>query len=429
MATTAQEGQINRQLSSLLTAPAATATAWLQNSTTLTCFHDDVNRSQFSACCDVTAYTTETDDVCNDVKSVGKKEGLLSGWDLQMAESILDCGFLQLFFLIGAPTNVLNMIVFYRQGLKDRMNFCLFSLAFVDFLYVVSKFAMGSYCLVGDDHAALREMWKYTVRKHVVNFMFGALYSSGGLTVIIAVERYVCVAFPMKAGTLLKTRTMVTLVLFTVFIMNAFCSIYAFKYKVSVLTDVSTGRSMVVLAASRIYTEHKTIIDVVENIVLSAITFINFLIVSAATGITVLKLRHAMKWRQSSGRSVTSAERRQTILVKMLVTVSCIYITCAAPTICLAMTRLLVPDFWPQRRFGRMYYVTHIGTTVILMLNSSVNFFVYVVQSSRFRLELQGLFCKKKRGDGEGPGWPTQNSKKQRPASASSPPCSNDAQV
>lgn len=358
-----------------------------------------MNRSAFSACCDVTSYATETDDVFSEVESVDKQQGILSYSDFQTIENILDCGFLQFFFFIGAPTNVLNMIVFYRQSLRDRMNFCLFSLALVDLLYVVCKFAMGSYCFVGDDEAALREVWKFTVRKYVVNFMFGALYSSGGLTMIIAVERYVCVAFPMKAATLLKTRTVVLLVLFTVVIMHAFCSIYALKYEVKVLDDAGVGTFVVMLTASRIYIAHKVTIDVMENIVLSAITFFNFLIVSVATGMTVVKLRHAMKWRQTLGKSVTSAERRQMTLVKMLVTVSCIYITCVTPTICLAVTRLLMPDFWPQRRYGRMYYVTHVGTTVVLMLNSSVNFFVYVKQSSRFRLELRVLFHGRKKGD------------------------------
>ena len=40
-------------------------------------------------------------------------------------------------FLIGGPANVLNMAVFYKQGLKERINVCLFALSLADFLYLL----------------------------------------------------------------------------------------------------------------------------------------------------------------------------------------------------------------------------------------------------------------------------------------------------
>ena len=38
------------------------------------------------------------------------------------------------FFMIGGPTNVINMLVFYKQGLKERVNLCLFALSLADLL-------------------------------------------------------------------------------------------------------------------------------------------------------------------------------------------------------------------------------------------------------------------------------------------------------
>ena len=417
------QNRINRQVLALLTTqPSALSSSenpaiGVDGSTPNTCFQNLANGSAFSPCNDFTSYAAHTfphDEV--DAATIDKPQGILSSSAFQTIENTLDCGFLPIFFLVGAPTNLLNMIVFFRQGLRDRMNLCLFSLSLVDFLYVLFKFAMGSYCFVGDHGSLLREVWKFRVRKHVVNFMFGALYSSAGLTMIIAVERYVCVVLPMRAATLIKTRTMAALILLTVLAMNALCSVYAFKYEVAVvvLDDVvHVGKVKVMLAASRSYVRHKVTIDVVENVVLSAVTFLNFVVVSVTTGVTVVKLRAAMAWRLRSGGIVTSAERRQVALVKMLVTVSCIYMMCVTPTICLALTRLLVPDFWPQRRYGRMYYVTHVATTVVLMLNSSVNFFVFVMQSSRFRLELRVLVCGRrgKKASEQAPGYPLSSIK------------------
>ncbi|XP_076448498.1 uncharacterized protein LOC143285154 [Babylonia areolata] len=352
----------------------------------------ETNGSAVANCSDVTC---DTSGVITYVSKGDEEPGILSDATYRVVEKALDCGGRPFFFFIGAPTNLLNMIIFFRQGLRDRMNLCLFSLAFVDLMYVTSKFIMASYCFVGEENFMLREVWKYTVRKNVVNFVFGFLYSSGCLTMIIAVERCVVVVLPMKAATIMKTRTMGLLIVFSILSMNALCSVYCFKYDVLVFDDVNTGKFTVMLTASAYYKRYKFVIDFVENIVLSTITFVSFFVVSIATCVTVIKLRNAMAWRQQSG-TATSAERRQMTLVKMLVTLSCIFVICATPTICVALARLFVSGFWAQSRYRRMYYVTHIGATVILMMNSSVNFFVYVTQSSRFRAELRVLFLGKK---------------------------------
>ena len=46
--------------------------------------------------------------------------------------------FLPILFLIGGPANVINMAVFYKQGLSARINVCLFALSLADELYLIS---------------------------------------------------------------------------------------------------------------------------------------------------------------------------------------------------------------------------------------------------------------------------------------------------
>jgi len=54
-----------------------------------------------------------------------KTEDLVRRWKNAVVLPIL--------FLIGGPANVLNMAVFYKQGLKERINVCLFALSLADF--------------------------------------------------------------------------------------------------------------------------------------------------------------------------------------------------------------------------------------------------------------------------------------------------------
>ena len=58
-----------------------------------------------------------------------KTEDLVRRWKNAVVLPIL--------FLIGGPANVLNMAVFYKQGLKERINVCLFALSLADFLYLL----------------------------------------------------------------------------------------------------------------------------------------------------------------------------------------------------------------------------------------------------------------------------------------------------
>ena len=54
-----------------------------------------------------------------------------------LAERLKGAIVLPLLFLIGGPANVINMAVFYKQGLKERINLCLFALSLADELYLI----------------------------------------------------------------------------------------------------------------------------------------------------------------------------------------------------------------------------------------------------------------------------------------------------
>ena len=55
----------------------------------------------------------------------------------ELVRKLKDVVFLPILFLIGGPANVINMAVFYKQGLKERINVCLFALSLADELYLV----------------------------------------------------------------------------------------------------------------------------------------------------------------------------------------------------------------------------------------------------------------------------------------------------
>ena len=53
-------------------------------------------------------------------------------------------GLIPILFLLGVPGNVLSAAVFYRQGLKERINLCVFFLALADLVVITVTFFLSA---------------------------------------------------------------------------------------------------------------------------------------------------------------------------------------------------------------------------------------------------------------------------------------------
>ena len=62
----------------------------------------------------------------------------------------------------------------------------------------------------------------------------GFLYSSGCLTMLLAVERCLCVALPTKAATLIRTRTMACIIVGIVVSLQLLSIVHPFRFDVVV---------------------------------------------------------------------------------------------------------------------------------------------------------------------------------------------------
>ena len=81
-------------------------------------------------------------------------------------------------------------------------------------------------------------------------------------------------------------------------------------------------------------------------------------------------------------------------LARMLVIVSTLFILTSSPIVALSITRGIVYDFFLNRRYTNIFSAFHEIYLELGMVNcSGVNFFVYVLRSSRFRQELSKLVC------------------------------------
>ena len=85
---------------------------------------------------------------------------------------------------------------------------------------------------------------------------------------------------------------------------------------------------------------------------------------------------------------------RQIALAKMLVIVSFVFILTSSPVVALSITTSIVADFFVNRRFTNIFMLSHFIFLELGMINcSGVNFFIYVLRSTRFRQELSRCVC------------------------------------
>ena len=109
------------------------------------------------------------------------------------------------------------------------MNLCLFCLSLVDGMFVFFFTLASSSCLFTFFRPDLQTWWKWSVRSNIMGVYMGFLISSGCLTMIISVERCVCVLLPLRATSLIRTRTMAAIIFIIIATIQGICLIYPLK--------------------------------------------------------------------------------------------------------------------------------------------------------------------------------------------------------
>lgn len=309
----------------------------------------------------------------------------------KVTETVFYAGLTTIECLFGIPANVINSLVFWRQGLKDRMNLCLFSLAVVDCSYLVITFLI--FCvtsLIRIFDAALSDKYYAKMFCFLGSFLYGYRSTSGFIGVVIAVERCVCVLFPLRASTLMQTHTLGIMLLSFFFIFQGSHLLYQFMFE-PVAIHTKDG-VLWTFTDTQFYRDNKVLVEIITFTVLGTIIPVtNFVIVSSATAVTVWRLRAAAEWRRMTSSSSSDSHNQQMALTAMLVIVSCVYVTTMAPFVIRQMLFLFVVSCLSDGQCVESYTAFTAVVYGILHVNNSINIFIYYNRSSKFRLVFQRM--------------------------------------
>ncbi|XP_025099131.1 uncharacterized protein LOC112566917 [Pomacea canaliculata] len=340
-------------------------------------------------------------DVLN--KSLGSVAGVVSGGDGKAADtSLLIATHLLVIVIIGGIgtvavslfgvlSNVVNCLVFYHQGLRDRMNLCLFCLALADFCFLMCSAMYG--IVIVFIVFRLRGFGEEENMKFV-NYGVGIVHAfrttSGLYVMVIAVERCVCVAFPFRASSLIRTRTMAMFLSAIALIcqLGFICQPLKFNVVETKIGGVRQWR----FAPSPLWLNNRVVIDIIVHVIFNiSVPLITFFIVSLATFITVIKLASAMDWRRKTSSTSTDQNERQVALTKTLVLASCVYIVSTTPTVLTKVVRVFVEEFSAFGVYAHLDGICNVIADIFSAINSSVYIFIYYKRSARYRQKLRAV--------------------------------------
>ena len=298
--------------------------------------------------------------------------------------------FIPVLFLIGFPANCINMAVFFKQGLKERINLCLFSLALVDliFLTVILAFHSERIYTQFTDWVRIGAFYRYMVNHNVIG-LNGIAYGPMFLSAIISTERCICVLFPLRAQRCIPTKAIAVIIVGGVLGMAGAQFAITAMYQVACFYEMRTQRLSWHPYVNEYYFQNEAMINALNGVFFGFCVVVGCPVIVLTTTITTgVRLTQIVRWRSQTSSSLSSKEIGVT---KMLIALSIEFFVLSIPLIVLRVVPVFEPRLNAGGNFANSFNLLVGLAEVFSNMSSSVNFFVYYFTGTRYRGTLYGL--------------------------------------
>ncbi|XP_005109642.1 uncharacterized protein LOC101846609 [Aplysia californica] len=301
--------------------------------------------------------------------------------------------------VLGLITNSLNILVFYKMGLKDSVNISFFALSLSDGLFILLA-ALGAVCIVlqlayqGLVGNLRWDMSLYDINSYIFWYAVTFYDTSMSITVFIAVVRCCCVAIPLKfKGVFTRSRTVVCIVGITVStVLTRLPTLIT--QEIVAQYDAINNRTVYRLRYTADRPQAIELNDIMNRTVLYWVAMVTM---SICVVVLETNLRSASKFRRScelqtqdkqatpSDNKPAPQSNRDARVVKMVILVTSLYLVLALPFMLYSLSRRLVPGLDLSGRYMRFFAVITTLGGAFTYLNSSLNAFVYYHTSSGYK--------------------------------------------
>ena len=289
------------------------------------------------------------------------------------------------------------MVVFTKHGLKERINLCLFFQSLADILFMTVNFILYAdriYLEISGIDRRQGPILRFMLGNHLVGF-YAFNSASRFMTMVIACERCFCVVSPLRSQNVLKTKTMLVIILVAFFFILCGFFVVGSRWSVTCIFDPRTNSSFSELYPSKFYFLHKKLVNTLDGFVYGImLPGTTMSIVGISTVITVVILNKLASWREQSSSAAMTV--RDVTLTRMLIGCSILFTVCTVPGVVFRLFILFVPDVSLLGRYYNTFTFMTSVTELFGYINSSCNFFIYYTIGSKFRATVNTLLRRRR---------------------------------
>ena len=298
--------------------------------------------------------------------------------------------------LCGVVTNVINILVFSRMGLRDGPAAT----------FLVLSIADGLSCFVylpATVMAAFRYLGPVRLRRSVYSLYFVNMLclwlpknASNFCTVVIAVVRCCSVAMPLRVKSVITVRRQL-LAFFVLFLCNVLMLSFTANYfRLDLVSDPSTNFTHITATRTQGWQKKLQYSDIYRSVSF----YLSFIIVNICLVVLIVSLKRSSQFRtkvsSTGGRPPGSGDekinRRETQVVKTVVLVSAIFTVCNLPTVTMTILRQSLQGFSSTGYLFRSFDMLFMFIEMVAIIGASINIVVYLQSNSNYRKEFNVLF-------------------------------------
>ena len=286
--------------------------------------------------------------------------------------------------IVGIIGNSLTFVVFWKGNFKSSTSFLFMSLSLIDSALLLISFPLITVTAFFHYMGWLQR----SSRIHPYLIVYGytlaktAKMSTAWMTVLVAVNRYIFVCLPLKASewcTLSKVKIQLAVVL----TLAVVCNIPRFVQFRVIYDTRSNGTSPLFLEWKQYM-----VYDAIWYFILWTGVPLFVLMLLTVRLIKAMKAHRRMKLAMNRGR-----QQQDSSVTFALIIIVIVFITCHVPTLVSRIVYYLVP--YETLILNDVWIFTYDIATMLVILNSAVNFFIYILANKRFRAVFTDMICRR----------------------------------
>ena len=306
----------------------------------------------------------------------------------------------------GLLSNTLNIVIFLKIGVNDSVSTLLLALSISDFFFI--SFFSPTILRASFSHFGTYQIFEFQVLYYLTFWPAITFYDySAYISVFLGITRCACVAMPLRFKSVFTVKTTVAavLILFCLDVLFHLPMLTAFR--LGWVRDPSTNTTSLSLVRDSVtlHAFKQKINDIINK---NLIPFVAFIIIIASVALLSFKLFESSKVRprrysdpstkdtpsRSVGAKQTPSHKlspKDVKVVQSVILVCSIFIIAQLPSV----TRTIIRSSWSEfNARGRMRFLAGIflnADCTFMMINASINVFVYYNYNRKFKSVIRSL--------------------------------------